>query len=147
MAHLSEVGKESAHPAVGGRQMGQGDTRHRRGQGKGQLDEAVDKPLPRELIAHQDPGQDQAHDPIDDRRDDGGENTDIVAGQNPGPGDGGEKLRGCDLSRVNYQAGQGDKDDKAQDRHHNAEGKAKTRNDALFLFSSGHGHAPFQTPT
>ena len=53
------------NPAIPGKDGAQSNPRDRGWHGKGQIDEGVDEAASRKLIAHQDPGQDQAEQAVD----------------------------------------------------------------------------------
>ena len=58
----------AADPAVLREHRGEGDARDRRGQRERHVDERIDELAPRELVAHQRPGDDEAEHEVDARR-------------------------------------------------------------------------------
>ena len=56
-----------AEPPVGGVERGEGDARHRGGQGEGKVHEGVHETPAGEAVAHEHPAHDQAEDAVDGR--------------------------------------------------------------------------------
>ena len=87
-----------------------------RRQGEGEIDQGVDRSLAAELIPHQDPGDDGAHNSVDEGHGQGAEHAQAESSQRLRRGDGLDEAIQAVLRRAHDDGGQRDQHQDAQVR-------------------------------
>ncbi len=119
--------QQRSHPAIGGIERGQRDTRHRRGQRERQVDHRIQKSLAGKAVARQHPGDDEPEHGIDDGRRRGHAERQAQACQHARRGDGRPEPVQAQAEGADDQRHQRHQHDAGQVEQREAQGQAKSR--------------------
>jgi len=129
----AEDTQRPAQPAVGSVDRGQGDPRHRGGQGERQVDRRVDEAPPREGIAHEDPRQQCSDHRVHEGRAQRGEERQAQGGEDARGGDFQPEPAKSQLGGLPQGRRQRQQHDQAEVGDREAEGQAEARQAALVV--------------
>ncbi|CAI8721855.1 protein of unknown function [Methylococcus capsulatus] len=127
----SGLGRELPDPALAGIQRGKRDAGDGGGQGEGQVDEGVGQLASGELVAHQHPGHQQAHDGVDRRGGERGAEGQLVGRQYARGGDGFEEAAPAEGGALEEGRRQRDQHDQAEIEQGEAQRQRKAGQDAV----------------
>ena len=110
---------------------GERDARDGGRQGERQIDEGVDEPAARELVAHEDPGEQDAEDHVDQRAHERRAEAQAVRGEHARTRHRGPELRPAHRGALEDHGGEREEHDQRQVQHGEAHGEPEPREDRV----------------